>query len=102
MCLIMFSLDVGLGSVKIPPIDVLKVLAGIEKENELWNKIIFMIRLPKALSAVLAGSALAVAGLQMQTLFHNPLAGPSVLGYHTRTDKFIIFPWYSINWKKTS
>lgn len=80
MCLIMFSLDVGLGSVKIPPIDVLKVLVGIEEENELWNKIIFMIRLPKALSAVLAGSALAVAGLQMQTLFHNPLAGPSVLG----------------------
>ncbi len=39
-----------------------------------------MIRLPKALSAILAGSALAVAGLQMQTLFHNPLAGPSVLG----------------------
>jgi iron complex transport system permease protein len=59
---------------------VLKILAGVGSENELWEKIIFMIRLPKTLSAVLAGSALAVAGLQMQTLFHNPLAGPSVLG----------------------
>ena len=78
--LVLFALDIGLGSVRIPALDVMKVLAGIETENDLWHKIIFMIRLPKALSAVLAGSALAVAGLQMQTLFHNPLAGPSVLG----------------------
>lgn len=78
--LLLLSLDIGLGSVRIPPVDVIKVLIGLESENELWDKIIFMIRLPKALSAILAGSALAVAGLQMQTLFHNPLAGPSVLG----------------------
>lgn len=76
----LFLLDLGLGSVKIPPFDVLAILTGQESENELWHKIIFMIRMPRALSAVLAGSALAVAGLQMQTLFHNPLAGPSVLG----------------------
>jgi len=80
ICLILLSLDLGLGSVHIPPLDVLKVLTGQHVENELWHKIIFMIRLPKALSAILAGSALSVAGLQMQTLFHNPLAGPSVLG----------------------
>ena len=80
ICLLLLSLDIGLGSVRIPPFDFIKVLTGFETENELWNKIIFMIRLPKALSAILAGSALAVAGLQMQTLFHNPLAGPSVLG----------------------
>ena len=80
ICLLLLSLDIGLGSVRIPPLDVVKVLSGLETENELWNKIIFIIRLPKALSAILAGSALAVAGLQMQTLFHNPLAGPSVLG----------------------
>ena len=80
MCLVFLSLDLGLGSVKIPPLEGLKILIGYETENELWNKIIFMIRLPRALSAILAGSALAVAGLQMQTLFHNPLAGPSVLG----------------------
>ncbi|NJN26681.1 MAG: iron ABC transporter permease [Cyclobacteriaceae bacterium] len=80
ICLVLLSLDLGLGSVHIPPWEVLKVLAGQEVENKLWHKIIFMIRLPKALSAILAGSALAVAGLQMQTLFRNPLAGPSVLG----------------------
>ena len=56
------------------------MLTGISSENELWEKIIFIIRMPKAVTAILAGSALAVAGLQMQTLFHNPLAGPSVLG----------------------
>ena len=78
--MMLFLLDLGLGSVKIPPFDVLSILFGQQAENELWKKIIFMIRLPRALSAVLAGSALAVAGLQMQTLFHNPLAGPSVLG----------------------
>lgn len=80
VCFMLFLLDLGLGSVKIPPFDVLAILTGQESENELWHKIIFMIRMPRALSAVLAGSALAVAGLQMQTLFHNPLAGPSVLG----------------------
>ncbi len=76
----LFLADLGLGSVAIPPTDVLKLLLGQEVENDLWHKIVYMIRLPKAISAILAGSALAVAGLQMQTLFRNPLAGPSVLG----------------------
>lgn len=76
----LFLADLGLGSVSIPPIDVLKLLFAVEVDNQLWEKIIYMIRLPKAISAILAGSALAVAGLQMQTLFRNPLAGPSVLG----------------------
>ena len=80
VCLFLFLLDLGLGSVKIPPFDVLKILFGQVSDSELWAKIIFMIRMPKAISAILAGTALAVAGLQMQTLFHNPLAGPSVLG----------------------
>ena len=80
LCFLLFTIDITLGSVKIPFVDVLKTLLDGESENELWSKIIFMIRLPKAVSALLAGSALAVAGLQMQTLFHNPLAGPSVLG----------------------
>lgn len=80
VCMMLFLVDLGLGSVNIPPKDVFKQLLGLGVENELWQKIIFMIRLPKAITAVLAGSALAVAGLQMQTLFRNPLAGPSVLG----------------------
>lgn len=80
LCLLFFLLDLGLGSVQIPPLDTVRILFGQDIGNEVWEKIIFMIRMPKALSAILAGSALAVAGLQMQTLFHNPLAGPSVLG----------------------
>ena len=80
LCTLLFLLDLGLGSVSIPPFEVFKVLVGFSDGNELWEKIIFMIRMPKAISAILAGTALAVAGLQMQTLFHNPLAGPSVLG----------------------
>ncbi len=76
----LFLVDLGLGSVSIPPVDVLKLLSGQQVENELWHKIVYMIRLPKSITAVLAGGALAVAGLQMQTLFRNPLAGPSVLG----------------------
>jgi len=78
--IVLLALDLGLGSVHIPPLEVMKVLLGFETENEVWSKIIYMIRLPKAISAILAGCALSVAGLQMQTLFHNPLAGPSVLG----------------------
>jgi len=80
LCVVLFLLDLGLGSVSIPPFEVFKVLTGFSEGNELWEKIIFLIRMPKAVSAILAGTALAVAGLQMQTLLHNPLAGPSVLG----------------------
>jgi len=77
---VLFMIDLGLGSVKIPPLDVVKIIIGSSHDHELWEKIIFSIRMPKAVSAVLAGTGLAAAGLQMQTLFHNPLAGPSVLG----------------------
>ena len=80
VCLFWFVLDLSFGSVRIPFGEVIKMLTGQAVDNELWEKIIFMIRMPRAVSAVLAGGALAVAGLQMQTLFHNPLAGPSVLG----------------------
>lgn len=80
LSVVIFIFDLGIGSVYIPPLEIFKTLYLGGHENELWEKIIYMIRLPRAVSAVLAGSALAVAGLQMQTLFHNPLAGPSVLG----------------------
>ncbi len=80
LCVLVFIFDLGIGSVYIPPMEIFRTLVQGNHENELWYKIIFMIRLPKAISAILAGAALAVAGLQMQTLFHNPLAGPSVLG----------------------
>ncbi|MEH1964911.1 iron ABC transporter permease [Nostoc sp.] len=75
-----FLLDLALGSVDIPLNEVVKILLGQEAEKLTWTHIIFKFRLPKALTATLAGAALGVSGLQMQTLFKNPLAGPFVLG----------------------
>ncbi|MBN1122986.1 MAG: iron ABC transporter permease [Anaerolineae bacterium] len=75
-----FVLSLALGSVRIPLGDVLRVLAGGEAGKDSWTSIVLKFRLPKALTALLAGAALAVSGLQMQTLFRNPLAGPYVLG----------------------
>ena len=77
---ILFLLDLFLGSVKIPFQSILNILSnnGIEKES--WQIIVLNSRLPKALAAILCGAALSVSGLQMQTLFRNPLAGPYILG----------------------
>jgi iron complex transport system permease protein len=72
-------LDLLLGSVRIPMPEVIKILSG-KGSNEAWNTIVMEFRLPKTIAAVLAGSALSVSGLQMQTIFRNPLAGPYVLG----------------------
>jgi iron complex transport system permease protein len=68
------------GSVLIPVRDVFSILLGGSAEKASWETIILGFRLPRALTALLAGAALAVSGLQMQTLFRNPLAGPFVLG----------------------
>ncbi len=68
-----------LGSVRIPVGDVCSILLGNDK-NEIWTNIVWKSRLPQALTAIMAGAGLAVSGLQMQTVFRNPLAGPSVLG----------------------
>ena len=59
--------------------EVCRILLGAES-NELWTNIVYNSRLPQALTAIMAGAGLAVSGLQMQTVFRNPLAGPSVLG----------------------
>jgi iron complex transport system permease protein len=75
-----FLLDVALGSVHIPLKQVVKVLFNADQGDESWIYIIQKIRLPKALTAVIVGCGMSVSGLQMQTLFRNPLAGPSVLG----------------------
>ncbi|AFY50223.1 ABC-type Fe3+-siderophore transport system, permease component [Nostoc sp. PCC 7524] len=75
-----FLLDLTLGSVSIPIQEVINILLGQEPEKATWANIILKFRLPKALTATLAGAALGVSGLQMQTLFKNPLAGPFVLG----------------------
>jgi len=68
------------GTVRIPLSDMMKILFTDKSSAEDWIMIIRVFRLPKAIAAILAGMALSVSGLQMQTVFRNPLAGPYVLG----------------------
>lgn len=75
-----FLLNLSLGSVSIPFKEVITGLFGGETSKSSWQFILIDYRLPKAITAVLAGGGLAVSGLLMQTLFRNPLAGPFVLG----------------------
>jgi len=75
-----FILSLTLGSVHIPPEQVLRILTGGEPDKASWTDVIFKFRLPKAVTAMLVGAALSIAGLQMQTLFRNPLADPFILG----------------------
>ncbi len=77
---LMFILNLLLGTVRIPVADICRILFGDGGENEIWRNIVLSSRVPQALTALVAGAGLAVSGLQMQTVFHNPLAGPSVLG----------------------
>ncbi|OAB61046.1 iron ABC transporter [Leptolyngbya valderiana BDU 20041] len=78
--LLAVSLDLSVGSVSIPLKEIVTILLGGDPEVETWRAIVLTFRLPKAITAIVAGAALSVAGLQMQTLFGNPLAGPFVLG----------------------
>ena len=78
--LICWLLDLVIGSVRIPVGDVTKILFGNPPSQPTWETIIRDFRLPKSITAILAGSALAIAGMQMQTLFRNPLADPYILG----------------------
>ena len=79
LLLLAFLLDISVGSVKIPLGDVFRILFS-SSGDDTWKFIVEKIRVPKACTAVLAGCGLSVSGLQMQTLFRNPLADPSVLG----------------------
>lgn len=77
---VMVIVNLFIGSVKIPVADICRILLGDSSESEIWQNIIWKSRLPQVLTAIMAGAGLAVSGLQMQTVFRNPLAGPSVLG----------------------
>lgn len=68
------------GSVSIPIQNVIEILSGKAGERVAWQNIILQSRLPQAVTALLSGASLAVSGLLLQTLFRNPLAGPSILG----------------------
>ncbi len=80
MTVVVFFLQLLLGSVAISYSEVLNILVGNSTGNEAWRNIIIESRLPAALAALLAGAGLSVSGLQMQTMFRNPIAGPYVLG----------------------
>ena len=75
-CLIFGSVDIDVAS-------VVRIAIGQDSDNEAWNIIVRQTRIPMVITAALAGSALAIAGLLLQTTFNNPLAGPSILGVST-------------------
>lgn len=76
---LLLLVDIGAGSVKLSIGEVADALLG-RGDNPATTKIVVDIRLTKGIVAIIAGIALSVSGLQMQTLFRNPLAGPYVLG----------------------
>lgn len=88
---VFFLLNILLGSVQIPCKDVWHILWGDYNGNEIWQNIVWKSRIPQALTALVAGAGLSVSGLQMQTVFRNPLAGPSVLGISSGASMGVAF-----------
>ena len=81
--MLLFVLNLVMGSVSIPLGDTVSILLGDHDVKPSWQFIIMQSRLPQALTASLCGSALAASGLMLQTAFRNPLAGPSVFGINS-------------------
>ena len=73
-------LSLALGSVSIPFVELFKALFGFETKEVVQSTIVWQLRMPRTLAAMLAGAALSISGLLMQTFFRNPIAGPFVLG----------------------
>ena len=88
LLIILFFINISLGSVSIPLKSIFNSIIG-SSENESWQYIVQNYRLPKAFTAVLVGSGLGISGLLMQTLFNNPLAGPYVLGINSGSSLFV-------------
>ncbi|MEB3019835.1 FecCD family ABC transporter permease [[Mycobacterium] crassicus] len=78
--LVLVLLGLALGPVRVPLADTVRVLFGAEASDPRWQVIVANMRLPRVLTALAAGAALGVAGLQLQTLFRNTLADPYILG----------------------
>ena len=83
LIVVLFALNLLLGSVSIPAGDVLRILLGDDSLKPSWQFIILESRLPQAFTATLCGASLAVSGLLLQTAFRNPLAGPSIFGINS-------------------
>ena len=80
---LLFAANLLVGSVHIPAGEVLRILLGEDVGRESWRYIVLEARLPQAVTAMLAGSALSACGLLLQTAFRNPLAGASILGVNS-------------------
>lgn len=78
--ILFFFLNLVLGTISIPLGSIWKIVWGSGNESEVWSNIIWKSRFPQTLTALVAGAGLSISGLQMQTVFQNPLAGPSELG----------------------
>ena len=95
--IILATLNLTVGSVNIPANAVFQILNpfsnGLDKgdTNEIWTNIVMQTRLPQTLTAIACGAGLSVAGLEMQTVFRNPLAGPSVLGISSAASLGVAF-----------
>ncbi|MCO4780756.1 MAG: iron ABC transporter permease [Candidatus Cloacimonetes bacterium] len=76
----LFVLNISLGSVSFSFSDTFSAIIHQQSDDKTLELILFSFRIPKTFTAILAGASLAVAGLLMQSLFQNPLAGPFVLG----------------------
>jgi iron complex transport system permease protein len=106
LCLVLAVADIACGSVAISLRDLWQTFTHSEA-NSLYSNIIFEFRVPKAMTAILSGAALSVAGLLMQTLFRNPLAGPDVLGVSSGASMGVALyvmaaSWWSVAWVQSS
>lgn len=80
LIVLFFFLNLALGTVSIPLSSIGNIVMGGDGESEIWQNIIWKSRFPQTMTALFAGAGLSISGLQMQTIFRNPLAGPSELG----------------------
>ncbi len=78
--ILFFILNLVLGTISIPFSSIWNILCGLGDEPDIWQNIIWKSRFPQTVTALVAGAGLSISGLQMQTVFRNPLAGPSELG----------------------
>ena len=83
LLLMLFFANLFYGSIEIPAKEVLSIVTGGECRRDVWRVVVLETRLLHALTALLAGASISVAGLLLQTLFRNPLAGPEVLGVNS-------------------
>lgn len=91
---LLLVLNLAIGSVSIPMEEVCRILMGETgglPDSDVFQHIVLQTRLPQALTAIACGAGLSVAGLLMQTIFRNPLAGPSVLGISSAASLGVAF-----------